>query len=238
MIRSVFSVALFLIATTAAAQSPDGRGEVVLEEPFYKGVWADVDLPLDPGMRNEGGSDGAGLCVVTATLTAGRFQEIEALSGGKSSRYWTLAKSRKGGYWPGRLLEYLGEFQDEMPEVRWISWEGVSTAMIEEYTRQGIPVSCTTNTGLIYGMQGIHHFIVVIHLDESRAMIVDSNDPTHYHAMPREEFDRRFVDGEMGWLFIWLYGDATPPGSGAGEIWPAAVLLVASGVVVILGATL
>jgi hypothetical protein len=236
MQKSLFAAAaLFCLAPVALGQSPDGRGEVVLDVPVYRGVKADVPIPPELHLRNEGGSDGAGLCVITSLLINGRYQGIPALADGKASRFWKLAKSRPGGYYPEKLERYLDELRETMPGVRWISWEGKVTDLIESYTRRGVPVACTTNTGALYGYQSIHHYITVAHLDADLACLIDNNDPGKYHWMPRAEFDRRFVDGLQGWLFIWIWDT---PGGGSDPLWLAALLVACSAALVTVGAKL
>lgn len=197
------TVLLLLIASTQTAMGhqPDGRGEVVTDVPEWNGVHANAPIPPDLHIKNEGGSDGAGLCVISSILANGRYQHVPGLEGGKQSDLWLTAKSRPGGYYPGKLEELLKEV---MPGEKWFSWEGDGTDLVAKYSADGYPVATTTNTGALYGYQSIHHMISNAHLDAEWACIVDNNDPGKYHWMPRAEFDRRFVDGQQGWGFVWL----------------------------------
>lgn len=219
--------ALFLHAPTWA-QSPDSHGEVVTLEPEYNGVKANAPIPPEMHVKNEGGSDGAGLCVISSILVNGMEQNVPGLESGKGSLLWRTAKSRPGGYYPGKLETLLKEV---MPGEKWFSWEGEGTDLVEEYSRQGYPVATTTNTGALYGYQSIHHMISNAHLDANWACIVDNNDPGKYHWMPRAEFDRRFVDGAQGWGFVWL----RKPHVVAFTLLSAALLLGAAAALVFVG---
>jgi hypothetical protein len=198
--------ALLLAAAPARAQAPDERipdshGEVAIDEPVYRGVRANAPIPPDLHIKNEGGSDGAGLCVISSILANGRYQRVPGLEGGKDSTLWKTAKARPGGYYPGKLEALLKEV---MPGEKWFSWEGKGTDLVAEYNAKGYPVAATTNTGRLYQYQPIHHMISTAHLDDDWACIVDNNHPKKYHWMPRAEYDRRFVDGDQGWGFVWL----------------------------------
>ena len=176
---------------------------MVLTEPVYQGVRANAPIPASQHIRNEGGSDGSGLCVVASGVIAGAYQGVEDLADLKNSRLWKIAKSREGGYWPERWEKLLNEVY---PDATWFSWESPTTEQIEAFNAQGLPVCTTTNTGALYNYDSIHHWVDTIHLDDRFAMLVDNNDPGKYHAMPRAEFDRRFPDGGKGWAFVWLVG--------------------------------
>lgn len=220
--------ALCLHAPTQA-QSPDGRGEVVTLEPEYQGVRANAPIPPGQHVRNEGGSDGAGLCVIASILANGEYQRVPGLESGKGSLLWRTAKGRPGGYYPEKLEALIKE---TLPGEKWFSWEGEGTDLVEEYSRRGYPVAATTNTGALYGYQSIHHMISNAHLDAEWACVVDNNDPGRYHWMPRAEFDRRFRDGPKGWGFVWL----RKPDATTLAVLCAAALLAASAFLIAFGA--
>lgn len=201
--RKCWPIAFVILACVPAlrAQSPDRRGEIALDVPSYRGVDANAPIPPELHIRNEGGRDGAGLCVIASILANGRYQGVPGLEGGKDSLLWKTAKSRKGGYYPGKLEALLKEV---LPGEKWFSWEGDGTDLVAEYSAKGFPVGTTMNTGAQYRYMRIHHMISLIHLDDKLACVVDNNDPGKYHWMPRAEYDRRFVDGPKGWGFVWL----------------------------------
>lgn len=219
---------LLLCVGTAQAQQPDRRGEVVTDKPEYRGVRANAPIPPELHIRNEGGSDGAGLCVISSILSNGMYQHVPGLEGGKQSRLWRAAKGRRGGYSPGKLEALLKEV---LPGEKWLSVEGDATDVIEAYSRKGYPTAGTMNTGAQYGYMPIHHMIQPIHADSDLVCVVDNNDPGKYHWMPRAEYDRRYPDGRIGWTFIWLRS----PARATLALFAAAALLIAAGGLVCLG---
>ena len=231
MFRRLAFLYIFLAATTAWAQSPDKHGEVALDQPRYQGTTANAPIPPELHIRNEGGSDGAGLCVISSILANGMYQGVPGLEGGKRSTLWRDAKSRPGGYYPGKLEDLL---KRTMPGEKWFSWEGDGTDLVAAYSAKGFPIGATMNTGALYGYQPIHHMISVIHLDDSWACVVDNNDPGKYHWMPRREYDRRFVDGKQGWGFVWL---RDPVAAGGDLLILASVLMVAACVLIVHGSS-
>lgn len=207
-----------LLLASASAQTPNGRDEVVTTEPALAGLRANAPIPVSLHVRNEGGSDEAGLCVTASTLCNGMYQRIPALAGGKQSAYWLAAKSRPGGSYPAKLEAFLKE---QLPDEKWVSWEGRVTDLIEPYNRRGLPVAVTINTGEMYGWQPIHHFVSLVHIDGALACYVDNNDPGRYHWITRAEFDRRFVDGDKGWFVVFLRSP-----DDAAHLWSASALLL------------
>jgi hypothetical protein len=172
-------------------------------------------------IRNEGGRDGAGLCVICSILLNGRYQGVPGLDAGKLSDLWLAAKADDGGYYPGKLEALLKRLY---PDEKWISWEGESTELLEHYSSQGYPLGQTINTAELYQGQPIHHMVSNGHVDAKLAMYVDNNDPEKYHWITREELDRRFPDGAKGWCFVWL----RKPNSDELLFASAAILLLAS----------
>ena len=204
MLRRILTAALLLgLASTprALAQQVD-RWEVAADAPIFRGVQADVPIPPEDHFKNEGSAvDDLGLCVGTSLMIAGKYQGVPGMELGKDSAWWKYIKSRPGGSYPEKLAE---DVRRMFPDEKWISWEGDVTDLITAYTSRGIPVSATMNTGELYSWQGIHHYIVVGHLRDGLAMVVDNNDPRKYHWMAEADYQRRFIDGRQGWLFIWL----------------------------------
>lgn len=198
---------LVLLATWAVetrAQQPDHRGEVITEVPEWRGVRANAPIPSWMHILNEGGSDGAGLCVIASNVIDGAYQDVPGLNEGKESPVWLMAKKRPGGYYPSKL-EAL--FREAGLTTAWFSAEGSADELlpvIEYYTKQGVPVGVTMNTGRFYYYQPIAHMVSCIHLDETWACIVDNNNPGYYHWMPRAEFARRLTGGRVGWIVALL----------------------------------
>lgn len=220
---------VLILALVSHARAQDKRGEITLNEPTYQGVTANAPIPPENHILNEGGSDGAGLCVISSILANGRYQEVPELEAGKASDLWRAAKAQPGGYYPGKLEKLLNRV---LPEEKWFSWEGDGTDLLKRYSAEGYPIGATMSTGALYGYQPIHHMISLIHIDNEWACVVDNNDPGKYHWMPAKEFARRFPDAGKGWGFVWL---RKPPGLEI--LLKAAALLMASGVVLFVTAS-
>lgn len=206
----ILTFALALIATAAVAygQTPDGRGEVVTDAPRYQGVTANAPIPASMHTKNEGGSDNAGLCVISSILTNGRFQQVPGLELGKASKLWQTAKGRPGGYSPGKLAALLREI---MPNESYTSYTGMDAGVLDRWSRDGYPIGATMRYGQGYNGT-IHHMISLIHYKTGQwACVVDNNFIGVYHWMPAKEFDNRWIDG-IGWAFRW---DRSPQQAGA-----------------------
>lgn len=202
----VFVLAVLVSCPALAGDIEDGR-EVWTTEPEYRGVRANAPIPSWQHILNEGGSDGAGLCVVASNTANGLYQGVPEFAGGKESRVWRLAKERPGGYYPEKLDQL---FRDAGVETAWFQAEGKADELlrlIEHYNRMGLPVGITMNYGEEYG-QRIHHMVSLIHLDADMACIVDNNFPEQYMWISRSVLADRIVDGPAGWVVVllWLKG--------------------------------
>ncbi|WP_422923715.1 hypothetical protein [Singulisphaera sp. PoT] len=211
-LRFSIALAVLLQPTLALAQgSPDNRGEIALPSPTYRGETASAPIPKEFHVHNEGGSDGAGLCVISSILCNGRYQGVPNLGvidpsipigqGGKDSPLWRSAKAAPGGYSPDKLERLLDRV---LPDEKWASYVGTDTDVLDRLSRAGYAIGATMNTGALYQYQPIHHMISLVHYRKGgMACVVDNNDPGKYHWMPASEFDRRWIDGGIGWAFIW-----------------------------------
>lgn len=195
----------FLLAIPSPALSQDRRGEVVVSKPEYHGEKADAPIPPHMHIRNEGGSDSAGLCVICSVIINGNFQGVPGLAGGKDSDLWRAAKAAPGGYSPDKLARLL---QRIMPGEKYASYVGTGSAadreILEKLSKAGYPIGVTMNTGQLYQYAPIHHMVSLVHYRRGKwAMIVDNNRPGFYSAMPATEFDRRWPDMGIAWAWIW-----------------------------------
>jgi hypothetical protein len=173
---------------------PDERGEVWAQVE-YDGTTAYCPIPRSLRKKNEGGSDGAGLCVIASQVTDGRYQQIAA----QVEELWRVAKTRDGGYWPERLKRLMAEVAPDLP---YKSYEGTDVAWMEGVLKSGIPIGVTYGTGRGYQYQQIAHMVSLVHLDSERAGIIDNNFPGFVAWMPLGEFKRRFILGsDAGWAF-------------------------------------
>ncbi len=221
-------VALF--SALVQAQEPDQRGEAILPPPpVYQGQRAVPIVPPDT-VRNEGGSDGAGLCVIASLLANGIYQGVPGLAidgpdghRGHGSAFWQAAKSRPGGYYPEKLSKFVNETN---PGEKWASYYGPNRDVLDTVSRQGIPVGATMSTGRQYGYQRIAHMIsLLFYRKGGSACVLDNNFPDVYSWMPASEFDRRWVDdGTNGWAWWWL---RKPVQKATGTILLVAAVVVA-----------
>ena len=170
---------------------------MTVDQPSYNGHAADAPIPPEQHIRNEGGSDGAGLCVISSLIINGHWQEVPGLTLA-SAPTSAAAKARPGGYSPDKLERLLSEV---MPGEKYASYVGTDRNVLDALA-QGYPVGVTMNTGALYGYRPIHHMVSLIHYRiNGYACVVDNNDPGKFHWMPAAEFDRRWIDGGTGWAF-------------------------------------
>lgn len=217
MKRYALLMAVLLWCAPASAQLLDGKREQHQQEPKYNGTTANAPIPANLHVRNEGGSDGAGLCVIASLRINGRYQGVPGVE-----QIWARAKTRPGGYSPDKLQGLLDE---TVPAEKWASYVGRDTGILDQLSRAGYPIGATMNTGELYGYAPIHHMVSLLHYDRSKdlAMVVDNNRPGVYSWMTAREFDRRWIDGGTGWAFVWTRKAALMAKAG-GVILVAAML--------------
>jgi hypothetical protein len=237
---------LFLVALVG--QTPDSHGEIVLDVPVYHGVRANAAVPGDQQFRNEGGSDGSGLCVIASVTIDGAFQRLAGFVIGRDAAakilapfppLWAEAKKRPGGYYPKKLEDLVNEV---LPDEKWTSYTERDPAAFDKIlhavSATGRPIGATMNTGALYKYQPIHHMVSLIHYQSGAdACVVDNNDPAvvvdgvlkhKYHWMPAAEFLRRTFDGGEGWAFVWSRLPLVARVAGVSILVLAAALLVAA----------
>lgn len=225
VIRGVLAgFVLVVVPVLAFGQTPDHRGEVTVDQPTYRGIKASAPIPPELHVRNEGGSDGAGLCVISSLLANGRYQKVPGLGsyapttlgqGGKDSRLWRLAKSRPGGYSPDKAKALAAE---ALPGELYASLVGTGTAedfeMIEQLSKAGYPIGMTMNTAALYGYRPIHHMVSWPQFRRSGySCFVDNNKPGVFSWIPSAEAMRRAVDMGMVWAWVWTRKPAEAAGS-------------------------
>lgn len=201
----------------------DGR-EYETAEPVFQGRRANAYIPPGMHIQNEGGIDGAGLCVIASNVLDGVFQRVPELRDGKNSATWKAAKRAPGGYNDSKLKRLWDRVGMRTPYASVTGSVAEVCAVVEYYTRLGIPTATTMNTGARYGYMWIAHMVTTIHLDDEWACVVDNNYPNVYFWMPRAEYESRLVSGGVGWVVVllWLQGPLS-------KAWLAAA--VASGLV-------
>lgn len=240
-----YLLALLVVLATdirpARGQEPPRR-ETHTTAPELDGIRAHAPVAIRYHVRNEGGSDHQGLCVISSILANGMSQGVPGLdvpghderSGrqmpGKGSPLWRAAKSRPGGYSPTKLQGVLNEV---MPGEKWASYVGTDHSVLDRLSRAGYPIGATMNTGELYKYNPIHHMVSLNHFDSRRdlAMVVDNNEPGVFTWMSAREYKRRWIDQGTGWAFVWLRRTARSPAT-----IPAAVVVGLPGLAAIIGA--
>jgi hypothetical protein len=204
--RTALVLMLLLLPAAARAQSLDGRREIELNEPVYQGTRATAPIEDKNRIQNEGGSDGAGLCVIASLVQNGQQQGVPMTAGGKDSPLWRAAKRRPGGYSPGKLEALLNEIDPEEP---WASYVGTDPEVLRKVLALGYPVGITYSWGDKY--PGRIHHMVSGELDGSNLyMVADNNrvdpgfvDHPKHTVMTQAEGEARAIDGGTYWLFVW-----------------------------------
>ena len=217
MCRLVCCLALSLCASEALGQY---GGEEILDTDTYQGVRAQAPVPARYHVRNEGGSDGAGLCVYSSVLANGMAQGVPGLDApgpgtsnvpgqtgrvedapGKGSALWRYVKARPGGSYPEKLARDLDAVMPGEPRA---DYYGRDTRVLDAWSQDGYPIACTMNTGRFYNGQRIAHMISVPHYQSNGyTCVADNNNPGRYSWMPTDEFNRR-QDSGVFWAFVWL----------------------------------
>jgi hypothetical protein len=204
----IIGTVLLLGAVVASAQTSDSRGEVQIKQPEYQGERAWTLRDGKRHVKNEGGSNGAGLCVIASITANGIDQGVPGLDAvgsdghaGHGSKLWQTAKSRWGGYSPGKLK---GLVEEVMPGEKWASYYGEDPAILDKLSREGYPIGVTMSTGATYNYRPIHHMVSLAHYRAGGwACVVDNNRPGVWSWMPAKEFLRRWYDGGVGWAWVW-----------------------------------
>lgn len=230
---------LCLLAPAAYGQEPDRRGEAVVGEPKHKGESVDDPIPKPFHIRNEGGSDGAGLCVISSVLANGLHAGVPGLDvpdangqRGKGSLLWAKAKGRPGGYGPDKLARLVNEV---LPDEKFASYVGTDYTVLDRWSKAGYKVGATMNTGQLYRYAPIHHMISLEkYRTDGTAWVLDNNRPGYWSVMPAAEFRRRWLDFGTGWAWIWTRKPPPPAavfGSGLAMLLLSLAALFASGTV-------
>lgn len=231
MIRMLYLL-LLLPSTVVGQEIPPLGRDARIDQPAWGNTRANAPIPPSLHKRNEGGSDGQGLCVIASAVTAGRYQGVPNLDA-----LWAAAKQRPGGYGPQKLDNLLGKV---MPDEKYVSYVGTDPRVLVDLNRSGVPVNVTMNTGSLYNNQRIAHMVTGAHFDDKLACIVDNNEPGKYCWMSIQTFLKRWVDFGTGWAFAWTRKPVQPnpprpsPSPGPGpmppdqpsEVSPAAAMLV------------
>jgi len=202
----------------------EGR-EFETSVPEFRGVKANAPIPLSMHVMNEGGSNGAGLCVISSNVLDGVYQDVPELRDGKRSLMWRTAKQRPGGYDSRKFAGLVRDVDMRTPYFQVEDDVEAVAAVVRHYTEQGVPCATTYNTGRRYLWQWIAHMVTTIHLDDEWACVVDNNFPDAYFWMPASEWKSRVRYGGIGWAVVLLWNRA--PAGAAGPPLAAGAALAA-----------
>lgn len=188
-----------------ALSLPAGAGSEieVANGPVHEGIEVAIDLPMPDHRQNEAGTDGAGLCVWATLDMAGRWANIPELRG-----LFSHMKQQPGGGWPERVERVMAELA---PNVPYVQYEGSDPSILDAAIRSGRPVGITYGygNGKLYRGQTIAHMVLLVHLDDKWACIIDNNDPLHCTWLTRPELLNRWTHPTgKGWAVVFI---APPP---------------------------
>lgn len=212
---------------------PDARGEVVILQPEYQGVRAAAPIPASMHIRNEGGSDGAGLCVYASMVIAGAWQQVADLVGLKDSALWRYVKGRPGGSYPEKLIRDVQSVYGDGAKVT--NYNGQDDSVLERLSEESKPFGVTFGQGRNYGNARIPHMVTGIHYSKKTgwACIIDNNFPGVYSWMPAAELKRRAMLLDNSLWVAWWSGpmpDSDPEGPAGSEspwLWVLVALVPA-----------
>lgn len=214
--RKPLAIALALAACLLAFSAL--AGDEADDGPIHDGVEAVVDLPAEMHVKNKGGKptprepDGAGLCVFATLDMCARYQDIRPLIGILER----MAGKEEGGGYPEKVDKIVArEAQARGETVDIVQYEGKDPSILDLAMKTGRPCGVTYGFGKPYvdssgrPLSVIYHMVMLVHLDESRAAIIDNNFPGHLTWMSRAEFLRKWKHPQgKGWAYVLL---APPP---------------------------
>lgn len=219
--RLFAALATSLVLAGPAESQVRGPAPAVLDRPVYQGHAAHAPVPAKLHVKNEAGSNGLGLCVISSVLSDGLAQQVPGLNipgpgesnlpgrsdkvsdaPGKGSQLWRLAKARPGGYDPYKLPELIEEIygsKDRAPAgATYVNIQSKDVSVLQTLTHKGIPVGITVDNGS--HMVSLDEFTV-----GGVAIWHDNNDPARWHAEPASTFVQRITCPPTGlfWAFAW-----------------------------------
>ena len=197
--RKCLALLLVLMIQPAFGQTAGERA--VVDGPVHEGTEITCDLPKEQHVKNFGApADGKGLCVFASMDMLARWHNIKPLID-------VIHKVKEGGGWPGKVDNVI---KSNAPDVKYIQYEGTDPAILDEAFAEGRAACVTYGFGERYdGLKVIYHMVLLVHIDDKWACIVDNNFPGTYEWMSRTEFLRRWKHPNgQGWAYTFL---ASPP---------------------------
>lgn len=191
---------------------PDGGGfgAKVTNDPIAPdGTPIQCDLPKELHIRNIGGTDGAGLCVMSSINHAAYWHNQECLFD-----YQKWASHYRGGGWPEKVDQQLEEIarQRGVAKPRYIQIISRDLSLLKLAFKTGRIISITFGYSPAgrYGGAHIAHMVSLLHLDDRWACVLDNNFPGTYEWMTPDELLRAACSGQ-GQYWAHLFLDPGPP---------------------------
>lgn len=202
--------------STAPEQFPRPRapgGDSIVNGRSYQGEDLDCDFPPAEWIKNRGGSDGAGMCVMSSIEMSARWQGLEQMRG---LREWCA--QFPGGANPPKVDQQIAAFcrSKGIEAPRYLQYTGPNPeSIIDLASRSGRMAAITYGWSPRYG-HTISHMTCCPHLSGQFGVCLDNNpvggvDQEHlFEWMSRDELLKRIKHPSgSGWVFVWL--DAGPP---------------------------
>ena len=179
--KNIFLALILLLIANFAIQ-PEVKVTAFTERPT-------VNLPIKARQENWLGSAGNGSCVHATMVSLFRWQ----------GRFG-MADHWRRTYGDGEGPTDLATLFDR---------EGVRYAYTESGDVGFLEWALRTHSGCGVTVNGGTHMEALVYLDDKEACILDNNDTTNYHWMPRELFISEWKNSN-GWAVTMIYTPAAP----------------------------
>lgn len=180
----------------------EASNRAVVDGTSHEGAELQIDLPESQHVKNFGApKDKMGLCVFASMDMCARWHNEVKLIG-------VINKLDRGGGWPEKVDQVIKQLD---PDLKYVQYEGDDPEILDKALSSGRPACVTYGYGERYGMETIHHMVLLVHLDDKWAAILDNNFPGTYEWMPRKEFLARWNHGGEGWAYVMLSPTPPPP---------------------------
>lgn len=172
---------------------------------------ARCNLPPQFHIKNQGGIDGAGLCVFASIDHTAKWQDVKEIQG-----IFQWMRNHPGGGWPKKVDMMIDKLCKErgVDKPKYIQVEGSDIDIIEKAVASGRMVSATyyySPSGR-YGGQRISHMVSIVHFDKKWVGILDNNYPNTIEWLTHEEFEQCYKnDYGQGWCVVFLQPGPPPP---------------------------
>ena len=214
---------LLLLSALAGAQpdAPRSIGSARVGGPRLEdGTEVDCDFPASQQMKNEGGSDGAGLCVFDSTNWAANYAGHFPLGDVQRGIFRWMKKHPGGGY-PSKLAKMMKQYCAEMgiAEPEWLQVESDDLDVVAKLVQGNHLVGvtyCRSPTGR-YGGRRIAHMLCCVAARAGPQKlwgIVDNNYIGTVEWMTEEQFRVAYTGYGGGWCVAFKRpGPPLPPRS-------------------------